>query len=534
MRRKTVIVPSLILGLIATPVFAAKTLVYCSEGSPEGFNPMFYTTGTALDATSAQLFNRLVDFEIGTTTIVPGLASAWAVSPDGLTYTFTLRKGVKFHTTEKYTATRDFNADDVLFTYDRMANTNHPFHKNTPGVKYAYFIDMGMDKIVEKVEKTDDYTVVFKLKAPNAPFIANMAMDFMSIQSAEFAEKMKAAGTPEIIDRKPVGTGPFRLVSYQKDALIRYKAHDNYFEGRPKLDNLIFAITPDASVRLAKVKTGECQLMAYPKPADIPALKEDTSIKLLTKEGLNIGYIALNVEKKPFDNKMVRQAINMAIDKKGILDTIYQGAGQVAKNPIPPILWSYNDKIVDYPYSVTKARELLAKAGYKNGFEMELWYLPVQRPYSPDGKRMAERIQADLSKVGITVKLTTYEWGEYRQRARNGEHQAVMFGWSGDNGDPDNFFANLLTCNAVKGGGNFARWCDPAYDDLITKADRTTVIAERTKLYEKAQEIVKEEAVWVPIAHSVRFEPVRKSVTGYTMAAVPANHHFSKVDVNGK
>jgi len=534
MLRKNAIAAGLILGLLAPSAFAAKTLVYCSEGSPEGFNPMFYTTGTTHDASSAQLFNRLVEFEVGTTTIVPGLASAWEVSPDGLTYTFKLRKGVKFHTTEKYTPTRDFNADDVLFTWYRMADSNHPFNKNTPGVNYAYFQDMGMERIVAKVEKLDDYAVVFKLKAPNAPFIANMAMDFMSIQSAEFADKMKSAGTPELIDREPVGTGPFRLLSYQKDAVIRYKAHDKYFEGRPKLDNVIFAITPDASVRLAKVKTGECQLMAYPKPADLPALKADKSINLLTKEGLNIGYIAFNVEKKPFDNKLVRQAINMAIDKKGILDTIYQGAGQVAKNPIPPILWSYNDKIVDYPYSVIKARELLAKAGYKDGFEMELWYLPVQRPYNPDGKRMAELVQADLSKVGITAKLMTYEWGEYRKRAKNGEHQAVMFGWSGDNGDPDNFFANLLSCDAVKGGGNFARWCNPAYDELIVKAARTTVKAERAKLYEKAQEIVKEEAMWVPIAHSLRFEPVRKSVIGYKTAAVPTNHYFSKVDVTGK
>ncbi len=377
---------------------------------------------------------------------------------------------MKFHTTDKFTPTRDFNADDVLFTWNRMADTNHPFHKNSPGTNYAYFQDMGMAKIVDKVEKTDDYTVVFRLKAPVAPFLANMAMDFMSIQSAEFASKMKAAGTPEVVDREPVGTGPFRLQSYQKDAVIRYKAHDKYYEGRPKLDNVIFAITPDASVRLAKVKAGECQLMAYPKPADLPAIKADTSINLLTKEGLNIGYIALNVEKKPFDNKLVRQAINMAIDKKGILDTIYQGAGQVAKNPIPPIMWSYNDKIKDYPYNVIKAKELLAKAGLKDGFEMELWYLPVQRPYNPDGKRMAELVQADLAKIGVTAKLVTYEWGEYRKRAKNGEHQAVMFVWSGDNGDPDNFFANLLSCDAVAGGGNFARWCNQEYDGITGRA----------------------------------------------------------------
>ncbi|MEN3110211.1 ABC transporter substrate-binding protein [Uliginosibacterium paludis] len=534
MLHKTALAAALLLGLAGTQAHAAKTLVYCSEGSPEGMNPMFYTTGTTHDATSAQLFNRLVEFEVGTTNIVPGLATAWEVSPDNLAYTFKLRRGVKLNASDRFKPSRDFNADDVLFTWNRMADANHPFHNNTPGTNYAYFQDMGMGKVVDRVEKLDDYTVVFRLKSPLAPFLANMAMDFMSIQSAEYADKMKAAGTPEVVDSEPLGTGPFRLVSYQKDAVIRYKANENYWEGRPKIDNLIFAITPDASVRLAKVKAGECQLMAYPKPADLPALKADKSINLLTKEGLNVGYIALNVEKKPFDNKLVRQAINMAIDKKALIETIYQGAGQAAKNPIPPILWSYNDKIKDYSFDAAKAKALLAKAGYKDGFEMELWYLPVQRPYNPDGKRMAEMVQADLARIGVTAKLVTYEWGEYRKRAKNGEHQAVMFGWSGDNGDPDNFFGNLLSCDAVAGGGNFARWCDKDYDALIKKAASTPKQADRAKLYEKAQEIVKEEAVWVPIAHSVRFEPVRKSVSGFKMAAVPTNHYFQKVDVNGK
>jgi len=224
---------------LTLPALAAKTLVYCSEGSPEGFNSQFFTTNTTHDAASAQLMNRLVEFEVGTTNIVPGLATSWEISPDGLAYTFHLRRGVKFHTTPKFKPTRDFNADDMMYSWYRMADPNHPFHKNSPGQTYAYFDDMGMARIVEKLEKLDDYTVRFKLRQPEAPFLANMAMDFMSILSAEHAEKMKAAGTPELIDREPVGTGPFQLVSYQKDAVIRYKAHDQYWDGRPAIDNLI-------------------------------------------------------------------------------------------------------------------------------------------------------------------------------------------------------------------------------------------------------------------------------------------------------
>jgi dipeptide transport system substrate-binding protein len=515
----------------AGAAFAAKTLVYCSEGSPEGFNPQYYTTGTTADASSVPMYNRLVEFETGTTNVVPGLAESWTAASDGLSYTFKLRKGVKFHSSAKFTPSRDFNADDVLFSFNRMADPAIP--KTTPGATYAYFEDMDMKNIVDKIEKVDAMTVKFVLKKPEAPFVANMAMDFASILSAEYFEKMKAAGMPDVPDREPVGTGPFAFVSYQKDAVIRYKAHDAYWGGRPKIDNLVYAITTDASVRYAKLKAGECHVMAFPKPADVALMKNDPKINLISQQGLNVGYIAFNVEKKPFDNKLVRQALNMAVNKKGILDAVFQGAGQVAKNPIPPTLWSYNDKVTDYPYDPAKAKALLAQAGYPNGTEVELWYLPVTRPYNPDGKRMAELIQSDWEKIGVKAKLITYEWGEYRKRSKTGEQHVMMFGWSGDNGDPDNFFVPLLGCSAVKGGGNVSRWCNKDFEDLVQKAKGVTKQAERAALYEKAQVVAHEEAPWIAIAHSVRFDPVRKEVIGYKMDAT-AHHYFDKVDIADK
>eukprot|EP01037_Dinobryon_pediforme_P025284 gene25284-27377_t len=355
-------------------------------------------------------------------------------------------------------------------------------------------------------------------------------MVFASILSAQYADKMAAAGTPDVIDREPVGTGPFQLVSYQKDAVIRYKAFDKSWQGRPKLDNLIYAITPDASVRYAKLKANEGQMMAYPKPADLAARQADKDLKVQTTPGLNVGYVAFNVEKKPFDNKLERQALNMAVDKQTILKTVFLGAGTVAKNLIPPTMWSYNDKVKDYAYDPAKAKELLAKAGYPNGVEIELWYLPVTRPYNPDGKRMAELIQADWEKIGVKTKLTTYEWGEYKKRSKTGEQSAMMFGWSGDNGDPDNFFATIFSCDAVKGGGNVARWCDKHFDALVQKAKIVSKQADRAALYEQAQVIAKEEAPIITIAHSVRFMPMRKEVIGYQMSATTTNY-FDKVDL---
>ena len=493
---------------------APKTLVYCMENSPENFNPQINTTGTSLDA-NIPVYNGLVQFEIGTTTVIPALAESWELSKDGTVLTFHLRKGVKFHSSKTFKPTRDFNADDVLFSFNRMWKTDHPYHAIS-GAKYDYFNDMGMPELLKSIEKVDDYTVRFTLSHAEAPILANMAMPFAYIMSAEYGDALLKAKTPEKIDHAPIGTGPFVFEVYQKDALIRYKAFDDYWGGRPKLDRLVFAITRDATVRYAKLKKGECQVMAYPNPADVAAMKKDPTLKVMEREGLNVAYLTLNTTKKPFDDKRVRQAINMAIDKQAIVDAVYQGMGVVAKNPIPPTMWSYNDAVKDYEYNPEKAKALLAEAGYPNGFETDLWASPVSRPYLPDGRKAAELMQADLAKVGIKANIVSYEWGEYRKRLQDGEHSMAQFGWSGDNGDPDNFLNVLLGCTAArKGGNNLSKWCNKDFDLLVTKAKEISDIKERTKLYEEAQLIFKDEAPWVTMAHSVTVAPMSKKVEGY-------------------
>ena len=505
----------------------AKTLVFCSEGSPEGFNPVFYTAGTTFDATSQPIYNRLVDFERGTTDIVPALAEDWTVSGDGLEYTFTLRKDVKFHTTKDFTPSRDFNADDVLFSFLRQLRKDHPYHAISGG-SYEYFNSMSMPDLLKDVVKVDDYTVKFVLNRPEAPMIANLGMDFASIFSAEYADAMMKAGTPEKVDLAPVGTGPFQFVAYQKDAVIRYKAHPDYWAGKAPIDNLIFAITPDANVRYQKLRAGECHVMPYPNPADLEAMKSDPDIELLQQEGLNVGYLSFNVERKPFDDKKVRQALSMAINKQAIIDVVFQGAGKVAKNPIPPTIWSYNDEVEDYPYDPVQAKKLLAEAGVKD-LETNIWAMPVQRPYNPNARRMAELIQADWRKVGVKAEIVSFEWGEYLKRSKDGEQDTLLLGWSGDNGDPDNFLAVLLGCDGV-GGSNRARWCHQPFEDLIQKAKTASEKEDRIRLYKEAQTIFKEEAPWVTIAHSNVFKPVRKEVVDFRINPL-GTHVFYGVDL---
>ncbi|MEO1092314.1 MAG: ABC transporter substrate-binding protein, partial [Pseudomonadota bacterium] len=334
---------------LAAPAAWANTLVFCSEGSPEGFNPQLYTAGTTFDASSRNVYNRLVEFERGTTTIVPALAESWQVSDDGLVYEFTLRDDVAWQSIDGFTPSRPFNADDVVFSFNRQLDPEHPYH-GVSGGSYEYFEGMSMPDLLASVEKVDDKTVRFTLNRPEAPMIANLAMDFASIMSAEYAEQMLEAGTPEQVDLVPVGTGPFQLVAYQKDAFIRYQSHPDYWAGKAPIDNLVFAITPDASVRYQKLKAGECHVMPYPNPADLEAMRSDPDVELMEQEGLNVGYLGFQTEKPPFDDARVRRALSMAIDKEAILDAVFQGAGKVAKNPIPPTIWSYNDAIEDYPY----------------------------------------------------------------------------------------------------------------------------------------------------------------------------------------
>ncbi|MDN8614828.1 ABC transporter substrate-binding protein [Variovorax ginsengisoli] len=509
---------------------AAKTLVYCSEGSPENFYAAVNTTGTSFDATT-QVYNNLVDFERGTTKVVPGLAESWTISPDGTEYTFKLRQGVKWHNTAKsFKPTRDFNADDVIFMMERQWKENDPYFKVT-SPNHSYFNDMGMPKLLKSIDRIDDHTVKFVLNKPEAPFLANLAMPYAGIQSKEYAIAMLKAGTPEKIDQDPIGTGPFYLVQYQKDAIVRFKAFPQYWGGKAKIDDLIFAITPDASVRWAKLQKGECHVMPYPNPADLDAIRKDPNVQVLEQAGLNVGYLAYNTQKKPFDDVRVRKALNMAINKKAIIDGVYLTTGVAAKNPIPPTMWSYNDAIKDDPYDPEAAKKLLAQAGYPDGFTTDLWAMPVQRPYNPNAKRIAELMQADLAKVGVKAEIKTFEWGEYRKRMQAGEHQMGMLGWTGDNGDPDNFMYTLLGCaSAQSNGSNVAKFCYQPYEELVVKAKNVPKQAEREALYKKAQVVFKEQAPWFTIAHAVQLKPVRKEVVDFKVSPF-GRHIFYGVDI---
>ncbi|BAI75534.1 peptide/nickel transport system substrate-binding protein (plasmid) [Azospirillum sp. B510] len=508
---------------------AEKSLVYCTEGNPQSFNPQVSTSGTSVNA-ATPLFNNLVEIAPTGKITDTGLAESYTVSEDGLVYEFRLRRNVRFHSNDVFIPSRPLNADDVLFTIERQWRTDHPYHDVGPAT-YDYFRDMGLPTLLKSVEKLDDHTVRFTLTHPEAPFVADLAMPFLSIQSAEYADALIKAGQKNLFDEKPIGTGPFQLVSYQKDATIRYKAFDGYWRGRQPLDNLIYSITPNIAVRLNKLRSGECHVMIFPNPAELGSIAKDPNLVIEQRDGQNVAYMAFNTSKPPLDDVRVRRAVTLAIDKRTLVDAVYQSGGRPAKNPIPPAMWSYEDGIEDYPFDPVEARNLLVEAGYPTGFDLDLWYTPVTRPYLPNGKRAAEMIRDNLERIGIRVTLKTDGWNNYRQQVTQGQPDMVMYGWTGDNGDPDNFLYFLLSCGAVRpGGANVARWCNTDFEEQITKAKVTTDLERRTAYYREAQRIFHREAPWFPIANSIIAVVHRKEVKNYTNNIF--NQDFSGVDID--
>jgi ABC-type transport system substrate-binding protein len=248
-------------------------------------------------------------------------------------------------------------------------------------------------------------------------------------------------------------------------------------------------------------------------------MKADPDIKVIQQAGLNVGYLAFNVEKEPFGDKRVRQALNYAINKDEIIAGVYGSAGRTAKNPLPPTMWSYNDDIVGYEYDPAMAKKLLAEAGYPDGFSTTLWAMPVSRPYNPNGRKVAEIMQAQFKEVGVMTEIVSYDWGTYLDKTDHGEHDMALLGWTGDNGDPDNFLFVLLSIAATEiPAQNISFWRNKEFNDLITEAKESMDVAKRTDLYEKAQVVFHEEAPWLPIAHSVVSEPMQNYVMDFQLS----------------
>jgi dipeptide transport system substrate-binding protein len=485
----------------------AASVTYCSDSSPEGFDIAQYETVGTNDAAGLTLYDTLLQFKPGTTELVPGLAERHEVSADGLTYTLHLRQGVKFHTTPWFKPTRDFNADDVLWSLNRINDKSHPAHgvaKNG----YPYWAGMEMNTLVKAVTKVDANTVRIVLNRPEAALASNLTMTALaSIYSAEYAEQLQKAGKLEQINTQPIGTGPFVFKSYQKDAVIRYAANTAYWGGAPKVD-LIFAITPDPAVRIQRVKAGECQVAVI--TGDRAATFDgDANVLVQRSQPLTTSYVATNHKHRFVSDKRFREALSIALDRGSIVQSVYGGYAVPAGSFLPPGIWSHDPKIKT-TQDVERAKQLVKASGY-DGTELTIF----ATARSGDIKRGIEMMQADWARIGVKVRPELMELGELYKRTGKGEHDLAFLSWFSDNGDPDNFFTPNLSCAAAEGGGNKSQWCHKGFDELLAAARATPDRAKRTELYRKAQALIFAETGLVTVANKQQLHAVNKRVKGF-------------------
>jgi ABC-type transport system substrate-binding protein len=493
------------------------TIVFGRGGDSVGLDPAYETDGNSFMVCD-NLYEQLVAYKDETTDIEPGLAKSWKISDDGKTYTFQLREGVNFHDGTP------FNANAVVFSIGRMMKDRNlkffgdgfdvPPQERPP----EYWVSMEMDDTVGSIEATGEYTVVFNLKRVEAPFIANVGMDFASIISP--AAFMK---DPKGFIRNPVGTGPFTFVKWVADdsiTLERFADYWNKANGGPYLDKVVFRAIPENSVRFLELKTGNIDICQFPNPADIDLVKKDENLKLVSQPGMNVGYLGFNHTKKLWQNLALRQAVAHAINRQAIVDNIYQGMGQLAKNGIPPTMWGYNDDVPGYAYDVELAKKKLAEAGYPEGKglpEIKLWSMPVPRPYNPEGLKVGIAMIGDLKKIGITANVTSYDWGTYlkRQREQPDDMDLFQLGWTGDNGDPDNFLAVLfdgLASPAIR-----TQWKNERYHELMLQGKTTIDQAKRAEIYKEAQQVMFDDVAVVTVAHSTVIWPMGKNIMNFKL-----------------
>ncbi len=493
------------------------TIIFGRGADSVGLDPAYETDGNSFMVCD-NLYEQLVAYKDESTDIEPGLAKSWTVSDDGKTYTFELREGVTFHDGTP------FNANAVVFSIGRMMKERNvrffgegfeiPPQDRPP----EYWVSMEMDDTVGSIEATGEYTVVFNLKRVEAPFIANMGMDFASIISPTAFLK-----DPKAYVRNPVGTGPFKFVKWVADDNITLEKFADYWDkanGGPYLDKVVFRSIPENSVRFLELKAGNIDICQFPNPADISLARKDPNLKLVEQPGMNVGYLGFNHTKPLWQNIHLRLAVAHAINRQAIVDNIYQGMGQLAKNGIPPTMWGFNDDVPGYTYDVELAKKELAEAGYPGGEglpEITLWSMPVPRPYNPEGLKVGIAMIGDLSKVGIQARVVSYDWGTYlkRQREQPADMDLFQLGWTGDNGDPDNFLAVLfdgLASPAIR-----TQYKSERYHDLMLRGKTTIDQAKRAEIYKEAQQVMFDDVAVIPVAHSTVIWPMRNNVMNFKL-----------------
>src|SRR5215203_2029350 len=485
---------------------AANAIIFGAGTDVDALDPRVIDTQEAYIA-CANVYDCLVLYDLGATTIRPGLAESWEISDDGLVYTFNLRQGVSFHDGEP------FNADAVVTWFNSIK-------EGAPGSQYdatrMVYMANFITNWIDKVEAVDESTVRMTLPNPYAPLLANLAIPIGGIPSpAAIAQGLDYLAT------NPSGTGAFRLASpndWTRDSQMVLQANPEYWGGAPKVEQFIIRVIPESSTRLQSLEAGEIDIAWALIPEDVEKTRENPDLVIIEAAGLNTNSVEFNVTKEPFTSKEVRQALNYAVNKQELSDGLYNGNMVPAGGVLPPVDWAFNPDLKSYPYDPDRARELLASAGYDEGNPLTFTFMAytIPRGYNPAADRLATAIQEYWSEVGVQTDIQTGEWTQYRADRREGKFACDLYGWQGDNGDPDNFLATFFN-SANKGGGNTSFYDNPKVDDLLVQAVQVSDMEERKALYQQAEQIVVDDAPWVFLGYQKHQVVTRANITDFQL-----------------
>ena len=446
---------------------------------------------------NTQIFDTLVTVDPETNEVVPQIAESWEQTDDQ-TYVFKIREGIKFHDGS------DLTAEDVKFSLDRA--------RNSAAVSYIV-------NFIEEVTVDDDHTVTVKTTAPYAPTLRNLAIPFAAIVPKAVVEADENA-----FIQNPVGSGPYKFVEWNHGDHVTLKAFDDYYAGKPETENLIMKVIPETSQRTIALETGEVDLAYDLAVNDIPKVNSDDKLTVYEIPSLTCWYVSMNMNKKPFDNPKVREAMSMAIDRQTIIDTINAGSGQTADAIIAPAVFGYYSTGVK-EYNPTKAKELLAEAGYPNGFSTTLWVNDNQSRIE-----MCQAMQAMLLEVGVQCNLEVLEFGSFISRTTAGDHDLAYFGWTTSSGDADYSYYSLEHSTQQGAAGNRSFLADQDVDKLIEEARSNTNEEERKELYKELAIKLDEINNNIPVYYSSINVGANKKVEGFVMDA-NGYHSLEKVKV---
>ena len=447
-----------------------------------------------------RIFEGLVGQELGSYKLVPGLAQSWDISRDGLTYTFRLRPNVTFHDGTP------FNADAVKFVFERQLNDKGPYYATGT---YPYV--KGFLGNVAGVEVLDASTVQIKLKAPLTPFLQYLAHQSLFMFSPESLKKWG-----KDVVKHPVGTGPFKLETWEPGVKVVLARNDQYWGGAPKIRQAIYVPIVEAQARLVALKTGDIDLTMDVPPDSLDDLRRDPNLVVAESNSSAVWYVTLNTRHPVLKDRRVRQALNHAVNKEAIIRDILRGTAIVSRGPISPVYGPYyEENTARYPHDLERARALLKDAGYAGGFELG-FLVPESGSGMQSPVEMATVIQANLAQIGVRAKIQTMEWGAYLRKYLEQPDMAEM-SWNPSIGDPDHMMYMLLSSDRFPPAFNSGYYQNDRVDDLLRRARTTLDEKARVPLYKEAQKLVVEDAPWIFVDHGKQVIVHRKRVQGFKL-----------------